>query len=79
LSDLEKLNLPVVELPDRTRLFGPTLRAVADRLGFAAKPKLRQYNVSIYDAGSAGLSAARDAGSEGLTTVLIEPPLDQAG
>jgi len=57
-SDLKNVNLPVVELPDGTRLFGPTLRAVADRLGFVAKPKLRQYDVSIYGAGPAGLSAA---------------------
>ena len=34
LSDLKNVNLPVVELPDGTRLFGPTLRDVADRLGF---------------------------------------------
>ena len=26
LSDLKSVNLPVVELPDGTRLFGPTLR-----------------------------------------------------
>ena len=47
LSDLKNVNLPVVELPDGTRLFGPTLRDVADRLGFVTKPKLRQYDVSI--------------------------------
>jgi thioredoxin reductase (NADPH) len=34
------------------------LRDVADRLGFVAKPKLRQYDVSIYGAGPDGLSAA---------------------
>jgi thioredoxin reductase (NADPH) len=72
LSDLKNVNLPVVELPDGTRLFGPTLRDVADRLGFVAKPKLRQYEVSIYGAGPAGLSAAVYAASEGLSTVLIE-------
>jgi thioredoxin reductase (NADPH) len=72
LSDLENVNLPVVELPDGTRLFGPTLRDVADRLGFVTKPKLRQYNVSIYGAGPAGLSAAVYAASEGLSTVRIE-------
>jgi hypothetical protein len=72
LSDLKNVNLPVVELPDGTRLFGPTLRDVADRLGFVAKPKLRQYDVSIYGAGPAGLSAAVYAASEGLSTVLIE-------
>ncbi len=72
LSDLRNVNLPVVELPDGTRLFGPTLRDVADRLGFVTKPKLRQYDVSIYGAGPAGLSAAVYAASEGLSTVLIE-------
>jgi thioredoxin reductase (NADPH) len=72
LSDLRNVNLPVVELPDGTRLFGPTLRDVADRLGFVTKPKLRQYDVSIYGAGPADLSAAVYAASEGLSTVLIE-------
>src|ERR1700687_1064469 len=72
LSDLKNVNLPVVELPDGTRLFRPTLRDVADRLGFVNKPKLRQYDVSIYGAGPAGLSAAVYAASEGLSTVLIE-------
>ena len=70
--DLKNVNLPVVELPDGTRLFGPTLRDVADRLGFVTKPKRRQYDVSIYGAGPAGLSAAVYAASEGLSTVLIE-------
>src|ERR1700730_16562849 len=72
LSDLKNVNLPVVELPDGTRLFGPTLRAVPDRLGFVTRPKLQQYDVSIYGAGPAGLSAAVYAASEGLSTVLIE-------
>src|SRR5258706_3320846 len=73
LSELKNVNLPVVELPDGTRLFGPTLRDVADRLGFVAKPKLRQYDVSIYGAGPAGLASAVYAASEGLSTVLIQP------
>ena len=33
LSDPKNVNLPVVELPNGTRLFGPTLRDVAERLG----------------------------------------------
>src|SRR6266481_5472652 len=72
LSDLKNVDLPVVELPDGTRLFGPILRDVADRLGFVTKPKLRQYDLSIYGAGPAGLSAAVYAASEGLKTVVIE-------
>jgi len=43
-----------------------------NRLGFVTKPRLRQYDVSIYGAGPAGLSAAVYAASEGLSTVLIE-------
>ena len=39
---------------------------------FVTKPKRRQYDVSIYGAGPAGLSAAVYAASEGLSTVLIE-------
>lgn len=72
LRDMSNVRLPVVELPGGERLFGPSLREVAGRLGFVAKPKLRQYDVSIYGAGPAGLSAAVYAASEGLSTVLIE-------
>src|SRR5260370_8645304 len=42
LSDLKNVNLPVVELPDGTRLVGPTPRNVADRFGFVTQPTLRQ-------------------------------------
>jgi hypothetical protein len=38
---------------------------VAARLGFVAKPKLREYDLSIYGAGPAGLSAAGYAVSQG--------------
>lgn len=72
LPDLKNVRLPVVELPGGERLFGPSLREVADRLGFVVKPKLREYDVSIYGAGPAGLSAAVYAASEGLRTVLVE-------
>jgi NADPH-dependent 2,4-dienoyl-CoA reductase/sulfur reductase-like enzyme len=58
-------------LPYGTRLFGLSLREVADRLRFVATPKRRQYDVSIYGAGPAGLSAAVYAASEGLSTVLF--------
>src|ERR1700730_7726591 len=50
--DLKDGNPPGVELPEGTRLFGPTLLDVADRLGFLPKPKRRQYDVSIYRAAS---------------------------
>lgn len=70
--ELGNARLPVVELPDGTQLFAPGLREIADRLGWVAQPRLREYDLSIYGAGPAGLSAAVYAGSEGLRTVLIE-------
>lgn len=72
LPRLDNVRLPIVELPDGERLYSPSLRDVAARLGFISKPKLREYDVSIYGAGPAGLSAAVYAASEGLSTVLIE-------
>jgi thioredoxin reductase (NADPH) len=50
----------------------PSLRELADRLGWVTQPKLREYDLSIYGAGPAGLSAAVYAASEGLRAVIIE-------
>lgn len=66
------IRLPVVEIPGGTRLFAPSLREIAEALGFVAQPKLKEYDLSIYGAGPAGLSAAVYAASEGIRTVLIE-------
>jgi thioredoxin reductase (NADPH) len=72
INGLDDARLPVVEFPDGTRLFSASVRAMADRLGWVSKPRLQEYDVSIYGAGPAGLSAAVYAASEGLKTVLIE-------
>ncbi|MEG4285884.1 FAD-dependent oxidoreductase [Microcoleus sp. A006_D1] len=72
LSTLSDIRLPVVEFPDGTQLFAPTIREIAQRLGWVTQPKFREYDLSIYGAGPAGLSAAVYAASEGLRTVLIE-------
>lgn len=72
MTGLTNIRLPVVELPNGERLFGPSLREVAAGLGFVSNPRLREYDLSIYGAGPAGLSAAVYAASEGLRTVLIE-------
>lgn len=69
---LEGVRLPVVELPDGSRLSAPSLREIAERLGWVTRPRLREYDLSIYGAGPAGLSAAVYAASEGLRVVLIE-------
>jgi thioredoxin reductase (NADPH) len=72
VSSLAKARLPVVELPDGTRLEEPTVRELANRLGWVTQPRFKEYDVSIYGAGPAGLSAAVYGASEGLRTVLIE-------
>ncbi len=72
LPSLENARLPVVEFPDGSRLNAPSLRELADKLGWVTLPKLKEYDLSIYGAGPAGLSAAVYAASEGLRTVLVE-------
>ena len=72
LSTLSDVRLPVVEFPDGTQLFAPNIREIAQRLGWVMQPKFKEYDLSIYGAGPAGLSAAVYAASEGLRTVLIE-------
>jgi thioredoxin reductase (NADPH) len=63
---------PVVDLDDGTRLFAPSVEDVASRLGLLARPSLREYDLSIYGAGPAGLSAAVYAASEGLRVIVLE-------
>ncbi len=72
IASLQDARLPICELPDGTRLFGPSVREVAARLGWVSKHRLAEYDLSIYGAGPAGLSAAVYGASEGLRTVLIE-------
>src|SRR6266446_1817536 len=72
LPELKDVRLPVVELPDGKRLFAPNLHEVANSLGWVTQPKFKEYDLSIYGAGPAGLSAAVYAASEGLRAVVIE-------
>jgi len=72
VSSLKDSRLPVCEFPDGTRLECPTLRQLTEKLGWFNNPSRSEYDVSIYGAGPAGLSAAVYAASEGLRTVLVE-------
>ena len=54
------------------RPLGKEIREIAQHLGWVIQPKFKEYDLSIYGAGPAGLSAAVYAASEGLRTVLLE-------
>jgi thioredoxin reductase (NADPH) len=64
--------LPVCIFPDGTRLECPTIRQIVEKLGWFRDPSRSEYDVAIYGAGPAGLSAALYAASEGLATVVVE-------
>ncbi|SMH29439.1 thioredoxin reductase (NADPH) [Rathayibacter oskolensis] len=71
-SDRDASEPLIVVLPDGSRLEEPTLAEIASRLGWATTPASSEYDLSIYGAGPAGLSAAVYAASEGLRVVVLE-------
>ena len=70
--ELSNDQLPVCILPQGTVLHRPTFQELARALDWFASPKLPEYDLAIYGAGPAGLSAAVYGASEGLRTILIE-------
>lgn len=63
---------PVCQLPDGVTITDATVAKVAKHLGWVTQPKATEYDLSIYGAGPAGLSAAVYAASEGLSVALVE-------
>jgi thioredoxin reductase (NADPH) len=74
-------DLPIVLLPDGTRIARPTLTRLAEVLGLTVTASRPYYEVAIIGAGPAGLAAAVYSSSEGLATLLVdaEVPGGQAG
>jgi thioredoxin reductase (NADPH) len=72
VSDLHDKRLPVCVFPDGSRLEHPTVRQITEKLGWFHDPRRTEYDLAIYGAGPAGLSAAVYGASEGLSTVVIE-------
>src|SRR5262249_4892960 len=72
VQGLHDSRLPVCVFPDGTRLDCPSPRQVADHLGWFHAPSRSEYDLAIYGAGPAGLSAAVYGSSDGLKTVLVE-------
>ena len=55
-----------------TLLENPTVRSVAEALGFQTIPKHQHYDIIIAGAGPAGMAAAVFSASEGLKVLLVE-------
>ncbi len=72
LDNVNDTRLPICIFPDGTRMERPTVRQVTEKLGWFHHPSRSEYDVAIYGAGPAGLSASVYASSEGLRTVLVE-------
>src|SRR5260370_26764075 len=72
VSGLRDSRLPVCLFPDGTRLECPTIRQITEHLGWFREPSQREYDLAIYGAGPAGLSAAVYGASDGLVTILVE-------
>jgi thioredoxin reductase (NADPH) len=72
VSGLDDTRLPVCCFPDGTRLENTTVRQITEKLGWFRDPSREEYDLAIYGAGPAGLSAAVYGASEGLKTILIE-------
>jgi thioredoxin reductase (NADPH) len=64
--------LPICLFPDGSRLEHPTIRQIIEKLGWFINPSRQQYDLAVYGAGPAGLSAAVYGSSDGLKTVLVE-------
>ncbi|MEM9009020.1 MAG: FAD-dependent oxidoreductase, partial [Cyanobacteria bacterium P01_F01_bin.86] len=73
--------LPLVLLPDGSRLTQPSTRELAEKIGLKTQAESLFYDLIIVGAGPAGLAAAVYGASEGLHTMLIErkAPGGQAG
>jgi thioredoxin reductase (NADPH) len=72
VDHLRDARLPVCEFPDGTRMEAPTIRKITEKLGWFKNPSRAEYDLAIYGAGPAGLSAAVYAAADGLATALVE-------
>jgi thioredoxin reductase (NADPH) len=72
VKDLRDPRLPVCLFPDGVRMEHPTIRQITEKLGWFRDPSRTEYDLAIYGAGPAGLSAAVYGASEGLKTVVVE-------
>ena len=72
VNNMDDVRLPICIFPDGTRMEHPTVRQITEKLGWFRGPSRSEYDIAIYGAGPAGLSAAVYGASEGLKTVVVE-------
>ena len=70
--------MPVVALWDGSVLAGANIAKISDLVGAGADTRSTIYEVAVLGLGPAGFSAAVNAASEGLRTIMIEPSFGQA-
>ena len=58
LEGVDDARLPICIFADGTRMERPTVRQVTEKLGWFRNPSRSEYDVAIYGAGPAGLSAS---------------------
>ena len=68
----DRRGLPVVFMPDGTRMISPNTTELAQALGMRTEASAPYYDLIIIGGGPAGLGAAVYGGSEGLKTLLID-------
>jgi len=71
-TDEQAGRLPICVFSDGTRMEGPSIFQITEKLGWPHDPARSEYDLAIYGAGPAGLSAAVYGASEGLKTIVIE-------
>lgn len=80
-AEPDAAQLPLVLLPDGSRLIQPSNGQIAEKIGLRTRAEKPFYDLVIVGGGPAGLAAAVYGASEGLSTVMIEKeaPGGQAG
>ena len=72
VENVDDARLPICIFDDGTRMERPTVRQITEKLGWFRNPSRSEYDLAIYGAGPAGLSASVYGASEGLKTLLVE-------